>query len=404
MNNIKFTLVVVAALFLSVLGFSQEITNSKFGNGIYNVIAADSSWSMKFGASFQTMFIGEWDIDDKGSFTNGSSSFLVRRARLKFDGFAYSSKLQYKLQLGLSNRDLSGGNQYTGNTPRILYDAVLKWNFYKNVVLWMGQTKLPGNREQLVSSGSMQFVDRSMLNSAFNIGRDMGVQLRHHFKIGNTFLVREIMAFSQGEGSNITSGNLGGYQYTYKVEFLPFGEFSKKGDYSGGDLVREKKVKLAIAGAYDMNDNAVKTKSNLGSYMVNDVGLYETDIHTLFIDAMLKYKGFSFMAEYAQREADNPEAINGNGTLTGDVVNVGKGINLQMGYLFKSYWELSGRFTQIDYKKEVTGKDVTSQYTLGVSKYLSEHKLKVQSDVSYATSNNFTTGGLMSRLQISIHF
>lgn len=404
MNNIKFILAVVAALFLSVLGFSQEITNSKFGNGIYNVIAADSSWSMKFGASFQTMFIGEWDIDDKGSFTNGSSSFLVRRARLKFDGFAYSSKLQYKLQLGLSNRDLSGGNQYTGNTPRILYDAVLKWNFYKNVVLWMGQTKLPGNREQLVSSGSMQFVDRSMLNSAFNIGRDMGVQLRHHFKIGNTFLVREIMAFSQGEGSNITSGNLGGYQYTYKVEFLPFGEFSKKGDYSGGDLVREKKVKLAIAGAYDMNDNAVKTKSNLGSYMVNDVGLYETDIHTLFIDAMLKYKGFSFMAEYAQREADNPEAINGNGTLTGDVVNVGKGINLQMGYLFKSNWELSGRVTQIDYKKEVTGKDVTSQYTLGVSKYLSEHKLKVQSDVSYATSNNFTTGGLMSRLQISLHF
>ncbi len=404
MNSIKLILTFVVAFFLSVLGFSQEVTNGKFGKGIYNVIAADSSWSMKFGARFQTLYIGEWDVDDKGSFTNGSSNFLVRRARLKFDGFAYSPKLEYKLELGLSNRDMSGASQYTSNSPRYIFDALLKWNFYKNFVLWMGQTKLPGNRERVISSGDLQFVDRSMLNSAFNIDRDMGVQLRHRFKIGSTFLVREIVAFSQGEGRNITSGNLGGYQYTYRVEFLPFGAFSKKGDYMGGDLMREEKVKLSIAGSYDMNDNAVKTKSNLGSYMVNDIGLYETDIHTLFIDAMLKYKGFSFMAEYAQREADHPEAINSNGTLTDNVVNVGKGINLQMGYLFKLNWELSGRFTQIDYIKEITGNDVTSQYTLGLSKYLSGHKLKVQSDISYATSDNFTTGGLMSRLQIDIHF
>lgn len=404
MNSIKLILTFVVTLFLGVLGFSQEVTNGKFGKGIYNVIAADSSWSMKVGARFQTLYIGEWDIDDKGNFRDGSSNFLIRRARLKFDGFAYSPKLAYKLELGLSNRDMSGANQYTSNSPRYIFDALLKWNFYKNFVLWMGQTKLPGNRERVVSSGDLQFVDRSILNSAFNIDRDMGVQLRHHFKIGGTFLVREIVAFSQGEGRNITSGNLGGYQYTYRVEFLPFGGFSKKGDYTGGDLVREDKVKLSIAGTYDMNDNAVKTKSNMGNYMVNDIGLYETDIHTLFIDAMLKYKGFSLMAEYAERDADNPEAINDDGTLTGDIINVGKGINLQMGYLFKSNWEVSGRITQIDYIKEITGNDVTSQYTLGLSKYFSGHKLKVQSDISYATSNNFTTGGLMSRLQIDLHF
>lgn len=404
MNSIKLILTFVVTLFYSVLGLSQEVTNGKFGNGVYNVIAADSSWSMKVGVRFQTLYIGEWDIEDKGNFTNGSSNFLVRRARLKFDGFAYSPKLQYELELGLSNRDMSGANQYTSNSPRYIYDALLKWNFYKNFVLWMGQTKLPGNREQVVSSGDMQFVGRSILNSAFNIDRDMGVQLRHHFNVGSTFLIREIVAFSQGEGRNITSGNLGGYQYTYRVEFLPFGEFSNKGDYTGGDLEREEKVKLAIAGTYDMNDNAVKTKSNLGTYMVNDIGLYETDIHTLFIDAVLKYKGFSFMAEYAQREADYPEAINGNGTFTGNIVNVGKGINLQMGYLFKSNWEVSGRVAQVDYIKEITGNDVTNQYTLGVSKYFSGNKLKVQSDISYATSNNFITGGLMNRLQVELHF
>ena len=134
MNSIKLILTFVVTLYLGVLGFSQEVTNGKFGKGIYNVVATDSSWSMKVGARFQTLYIGEWDIDDKGNFRDGSSNFLIRRARLKFDGFAYSPKLEYKLELGLSNRDMSGTNQYTSNSPRYIFDALLKWNFYKNFV------------------------------------------------------------------------------------------------------------------------------------------------------------------------------------------------------------------------------------------------------------------------------
>lgn len=143
----------------------------------------------------------------------------------------------------------------------------------------------------------------------------------------------------------------------------------------------------------------------MGTFMINNISLFETDISTLFIDGMFKYKGFSLMIEYALREAIQPIAKNKNGTLTGEKINEGKGINLQTGYLFKKNWEIATRFTQIDLKKEITGKDVTSQYTLGVSKYFSRHKLKVQSDISYATSDNFSTGGiLISRLLIDIHF
>ena len=39
-----------------------------------------------------------------------------------------------------------------------------------------------------------------------------------------------------------------------------------------------------------------------------DTDFFETNISTLFIDAMFKYKGFSFMTEYADRTADNPIA------------------------------------------------------------------------------------------------
>lgn len=383
---------------------AQEVTKNKFGKGIFNVIAADSSWSMKFAARFQTLFIGEWNLNDTAGITEGTSKFLTRRARLKFDGHVYSPKLEYKLELGLSNRDISGASSQTSNSPNYIFDALLKWNFYKNTYLWIGQTKLPGNRERVVSSGNLQLVDRSMLNGEFNIDRDMGAQLRHEIKIGENFEIREMVAVSQGEGRNVTADNLGGYQWTGRVEFLPFGSFEKEGDYSGSDLKREEKPKLSIAATYDLNDRAVKEKSNMGSYMKNDNGYFETDIYTAFVDLMFKYKGFSVMAEYANREAEKAKAENSDGTLTGDVVNVGKGLNAQMGYLLKSNWEFVTRFTYIQLDKNITGQEIERQYTFGINKYIVGHKLKVQTDMSYLDVQNSKDNELMYRLQIDVHF
>ena len=264
MKKIKLLLTLIV---LSTALFGQEVTNNTFGKGLYNVIAKDSSYSMKFAIRMQSLYIGEWNVNDKDGVSAGKSQFLVRRARLKFGGFAFSSKVKYKIELGLTNKDLSGGSSHTKNSPRSHLDAVIKWNFYKNFTLWAGQTKLPGNRERVVSSANLQLVDRSKLNSNFNIDRDMGAQLRHHFKLGNNFTVREMLSVSQGEGRNVTDINLGGYQYTSRLEVLPFGKFEGKGDYVGSSVKREKKPKLALGGTYDLHDRAVKTKSNQGKYM-----------------------------------------------------------------------------------------------------------------------------------------
>jgi len=399
----KFNLLLIAVLFTS-LGFAQDTVNTKFGKGLYNVVAKDNSYSMKFAARMQSLFIGEWNVNDSIGIGSGNSQFLVRRARLKFGGFAYSPKLVYKIELGLTNRDISGASSHTKNAPRVILDAVIKWNFYKNLSLWAGQTKLPGNRERVVSSANLQLVDRSKLNSNFNIDRDMGAQLRHHFKVGENFTVREIFSVAQGEGRNITDANLGGYQYTSRIEVLPFGKFASKGDYVGGDQKREEKPKLSLAGTFDFHDRAVKTKSNQGSYMVNDAGYFETNITTIFADMMFKYKGFSMMAEYAARTAAQDSAMNMDGTKTGDVVAVGTGMNVQMGYLFKKNWEVAGRYTLTEFDKDVTGKEAQTQYTMGVSKYFKGHKLKVQSDITYSETVNSPDNQLMYRLQFDLHF
>lgn len=381
---------------------AQEISDTKFGKGIINFTAKDSSFSVQFAPRIQGRFNTQWNHNGD-TYGSAEQNFLIRRARLKFGGFAYSPKLKYKIELGVSNRDISGGNQFNRNTSRIILDAVVMWNFYENFELWAGQTKLPGNIERVVSSANLQLIDRSLLNSNFNIDRDVGIQLRHETNLGGKFWTREKIAISQGEGRNVTQGNEGGLQYTGRVEFLPFGKFASKGDYSQGDLKREQTPKLMVGLTYDYNNNAVKTRSNLGSYMLRaDGSLYETDITTFFADAVLKYKGIAATVEYANRDADAPVAIEVDGTETGDIVRVGNAFNGQISYLFKSNYEITGRFTTTNFK-DITGRAPQEQYTLGVSKYLVGHKLKVQADVSHTRSNS-EDDNIMVRSGFELHF
>lgn len=393
-------LIAALVLLTSFATQAQDTTESKFGKGLFNVVAKDSSYSANFTVRMQSLFTSDWDIPETGDWSDAETNMMVRRARLKFKGFAYSPKLKYKIELGLSNRDISGGSEFTSDAPRYILDAVVMWNFYENFELWVGQTKLPGNRERVISSGSLETVDRSLLNSRFNIDRETGLQLRHSFDLSNNFIVKEAVSISQGEGRNITSGNLGGHHYVGRLEVLPFGDFD---DYSGADFAREETPKLAVGASYSFNNDAVKARSTAGSYMENDEGFFQTDISTFFLDAMFKYKGISMMGEYAHRSADNAFARNSDGSLTGDEVNIGDALNLQAGYLFPNNYQIVGRYTSIDLDDQISNV-VENQYTLALSKYIVKHKLKVQTDLSYTDLNRNFNDGLLYRLQFELQF
>ena len=382
---------------------AQEISDTKFGNGMINFIAKDSSFSVKFAPRVQSRYQSEWSYNGE-DYDPADINFSVRRARLKFGGFAFSPKLKYKIELGLSNRDISGANVYNRNTPRYILDAVVMWNFHENFELWAGQTKLPGNIERVVSSANLQLIDRSLLNSKFNIDRDVGIQLRHKLRLGGNWIIKEKFSISQGEGRNITEGNIGGLQYTSRLELLPFGEFSSKGDYFQGDLKREKSIKAMFGFTYDINENAVKSRSNMGSYLIQSSGgLFETDITTIFLDGVIKYNGFALTGEYANRDADQIEALEEDGrTKTGAVVGAGSASNIQGSYLFKNNFEITARYTNINFK-EITRLSDLKQITFGVSKYVVGHSLKIQADISLLNASGIKDNVLF-RTGFDLHF
>ena len=387
-------------IYIPMIIKAQEVTAPRFGKGLLNISGKDNTWSMNFAARVQYLTTTTWMKKNQG-YSSPESNSLIRRSRLKFKGFAYHPNLTYKLELGFSNRDISGGSNYTSNSPRIIIDASVRWKFNKNLWIQFGQAKLPGNIERIISSSKLALVDRSILNSKFNIDRDFGLQMRYKFNLSKKFVVKETFAISQGEGRNVSKGNLGGHQYTARIDLLPFGNFKSDGDYSGDDIEREKKPKLLVGVAYDYNNDSVKTRGNTGNYMETTTGFFKTDIKTLFVNSHFKYMGLSFMGEYANRSSDDAISKNSDGSLTGDIVSDGSAINFQIGYVTPSNVAITTRFTNIKFK-DIIYND-REQLTIGLSKYFVKHKLKIQSDLTSEKSIN-DKNKIFYRLQFEIHF
>jgi hypothetical protein len=317
---------------------------------------------------------------DEGGIT--SVDARVRRLRLRFDGFVLTPKLNYDLQFGFANEDMRG--YIESNPPNAILDAAIYYSPDKYWRFGFGQTKLPGNRERINSSGALQFVDRSPANALFNIDRDFGLfaNYKTNFNDGIQFHIKT--AISTGEGLNWVSSPGTNFSYTGRLEILPFGYFLKNGDFSQGDLVREQKPKLSIAASYNYNEDAERNGGQRGSR------LYENrTITNLFTDLLFKYNGLSFTAEYLNRDSDDPVTINPDDPEQEVFVYNGTGYFFQLGYIFLCDFEIAGRYSRTEADDEITDfvPESSEYYTLGLNQYLKGHNIKIQFDATYIKSS-----------------
>ena len=95
-----------------------------------------------------------------------------------FEGHAFTRKLTYTIQLGFSNRDME---------PDLLIplrDAYVTWQALRDLGIRFGQMKVPFGKQRVVSSSSLQMVDRSIVTSELNMDRDVGLYLMSEDLLG----------------------------------------------------------------------------------------------------------------------------------------------------------------------------------------------------------------------------
>jgi len=314
---------------------------------------------------------------------NSSNAFdgQIRRLRLRFDGYVGNPKFTYALQLSFAPGDV--GEIEEGENINIIRDAVVFYNPDSHFQIGFGQTKLPGNRQRVNSSGALQLSDRTISNARFNIDRDFGIFFNYfnHHKTRFSYNLRN--AISMGEGRNYTKNPDNGLAYTTKLEVLPFGTFSNDGVYFEGDLFREKKPKLMLSAAYHLNHKARREAGVLGNELFGT-----RNLKSWLADMVFKYQGWSIMASYMSRKTPDPVTLGPDNQKA--TVYTGHGSDLQGSYTFPKKLEIIGRFSRVVPDNAISQLfPKHRQYTIGLCQYIWEHAFKLQLEGSLNRYQHF---------------
>ena len=329
--------------------------------------------------------------DVRGNFDNDWS---IRRARLLLTGRFLSQHNRFKLELAFSPRDLGITDGRVTRSPALSW--YLAFEHFRDLSVRIGQFKVPYNRQRVVSSASMQFVDRSIVNAEFNLDRDIGVQLYSRDLFGSN-LLRYALFVGVGEGRDGFQQPDLGLMTIGRIEVLSFGTFS---DYSESDLSRQSKPRLAFGFAYSFVDNARGNRGILGDEPV-DGG--STDTHNLSVDMIFKWLGFSLQSELMWRAGSrNPPGQTSSTTATPNLEKARNGIGafVQFGYFWK-HFELAGRYGAI---RGIGDTSLNDQNELGsaLSTYIWKHAIKVQLDYFRLWSGAIRQGRDQVRLQLQL--
>lgn len=369
-------------------------SNYKMGKGLVLISKSDSTFQLKVRARMQNR-VTYYDTEGEKS----SVDPQIRRLRLRFEGYIGNPKFEYSVQFGFATNDI--GLVPEKRNINMIRDVMFYYKPNRNWTFGLGQTKLPGNRERMNSSGALELTDRSINNADFNIDRDLGIQAQYNHKFKDKFSYVLSGAISTGEGRNRINFDDFGLAYTGKVELLPFGSFKNDGNYFEGDLEHEVNPKLMISAAYSYNNRARNTKGQMGYELFKT-----TNIQSLFLDAIFKYRGWSFMYAYLNRSADEIFTYNPENLSEMRYVYVGHGQDFQASYTFKNKYEIIGRFSHQKVDKDIFQfKPNTDQYSLGLTKYFFGHALKLQLEETYEQLKHFDAtvkNNWYTRLQIEI--
>jgi phosphate-selective porin OprO/OprP len=309
------------------------------------------------------------------------SQLAVRRARLRFESIVWDPRLKVNVQLSFSRGDQDFENS---NFPNVLRDANVTFQATRRLALTVGQGKLPGNRQRVISSGEQQFPDRSIVNGAFTVDRDVGFFAAYSMMDAPLpFAVKA--ALTGGEGRNAPTGG-NGLAYTGRIEVLPFGAFTGGGDYFEGALREEPEPRLSVGAVISRNDRAVRTGGQLGVPLFQPRGMT-----TGFVDAMYKHGRFTASGEFARREARDPFTTDGTTTR---YVLAGDGLTMQASWMLRPMLEPAIRFSVVSPHRDLAGQpgaDRQRQASAAITRYLKGHRVKLQAEVLHDDFRNALT-------------
>jgi len=291
-------------------------------------------------------------------------SFRIRRAKFKLEGWFWKPWLTYELQTNWPG--VTGSN-----TGAMLEDAALDVDLTKGkgfFRLHVGQFKVPFGAQELTSSGSQAFVDRSVISNEFFRGRDTGAAVWGTFG-SNRFEYR--LGMFNGNGLTRPVNDNAGFQYNARFLWQPNGSqplnqraWVTGALYSEGDFESTGTPIYALALNFERGDfnnsTVIPALTNYRSSVVS-------------VDGIFKYKGFFVSSFYNWGRRTYRDDTKPDFDTDGYMVQLTKMLDRAR------TWEAGVRFSEFDLTHIVTD-DERQEIRGVVSYYYRRHNLKLQTD------------------------
>jgi phosphate-selective porin OprO and OprP len=297
-------------------------------------------------------------------------SFRIRRAKTKFEGWAYTKDLTYEVQLNWPD------------TANPLEDVAINYDLTKGKKMFMvkgGQFKVPFGRQELTSSGSQEFVDRSAVSNEFARGRDIGLQLW-----GTPFggKIDWRVGIFNGNGRTVSRNDNDELQTNARLTWQPFGDVK----YSEGDFESSDRPLLAIAAQYESNE---RFQAAAGTTPADSV-----DREIVGGDLVFKYKGLFVFGDYYDASTERITASDFDSA----------GFNLQVGYfVIPQRLEIAARLAELDPNSD-RDDDEREERGIAVGYFFNKHPHKLQADYRQLENKATNREDEELRLQYQIIF
>ena len=346
-------------------------------------------------------------VNEKIDGQEAENRFNAKRAFFIIGGKAVKEKVSFLIQ-----------SDY--NLAKPMMDAWVAYHPYEWLTITGGQKQtFVNNREMTYREDRLQFTERGQLSTLFSkTGREFG--LFFEGKFGEKIGIRPKFAITSGDGRNSfgadsRDADFGGMKIGGRLDIYPLGNFKEGNDLYTADLAHESTLKILLGVAASKNIGATDAVGEgHGNFLFYDNAgkISDIDYNQIYADVLMKYDGFSLLAEYANATASNLGLAFLDETATSILAPqqissffaIGNSFSLQSGYVTRNGLSFDVRYenTTPEFSDNLSSiLPDSNSYTLGITKYFKSNNLKMQAaftNIDYANNTKMTMAEFMVQI------
>ncbi len=336
-----------------------------------------------------------------------SRQFKFKNSNLFIEGRAFKEKISFTIQM-----------DYSISKP--LVEAFIEYQLDNSTTIYFGQRQVQHNNLEMVhDDNALRFTDRGLLSQNYTqSGEEFGIFIESSF--GDKFIIEPKLAVTSGDGGdsfgeNLRNIDIGGVKLGSRLNLYPLGAFSDGNEITAVDLIGEENLKIQLGLAYSKSFEVSNSMGDgHGDFLLYDSsGNYNLpDYSQLFFDLLLKYKGFSFLFEYADSYASSLNQVytdeNASNIFISQQISeyliLGDSYNVHLGYMIQNGFGVDLRYEMANPEFDMNTESLLQSfdsYGLGVSKYLDGNNLKMQLGaykVDFDSGNEITYGEFLVQI------